>query len=310
MYNSKANKTGGLIAIIKEMLILLITLLVIRIFIFESFYVPTGSMIPNVLIGDLLIGTKYNYGYSKYSIPTFPNLFSGRIMDFYAPARGDIIIFYIPEQKEERLIKRIIGLPGDTVQMIDNVLYINDKPVPSKYLGEDIEEATEIQDKIIYKKYIETLPNGKEYVARYSTSSGVYGDTQKFTVPQNEYFVMGDNRNNSVDSRSGFTVKAENIIAKAAFVMLSNEYNFYYNSFNLKDIPTLFKSFRTDRFFKSINYNKDLENFHKPADANSKPIDQDLSGENNQKSNLARQHLAVDVTDYNINSVVKNVTIK
>ncbi len=276
MYSTRTNKRT-IWPIIKEIIILIITLFLIRTCVFQSFYVPTGSMIPHIMVGDFVIGTKYNYGYSKYSIPFFPNLFSGRILNFYSPSRGDIVVFYIPEQHEERLIKRIIGLPGDTIQMINNVLHINDKPVESKYIGEDVVSSSELikdeEHKAAYKKYLETLPNGKQYVARYAINNSpeLYANTVKFTIPADEYFVMGDNRSRSLDSRSGYTVKSEQIIAKAAFILFSNEYNFYYNPFEFKYLPEIFKSFRTDRFFKSTNYNKDLKLLEESAASNISP---------------------------------------
>ena len=238
--------------LINEITITLFLVLLIRIAIYEPFYVPTGSMMPNIMAGEWMITTKYNYGYSKYSIPFFPDVIKNRVLQFYAPKKGDVIVFYY-EPKKERFVKRVIGIPGDRIQMIANELYINDKKIDKTLVDKVTLSKTiakEYNDK--FAIFTEKLPNGKEYMVRYANSLSDLSDTSEFLVPENSYFVLGDNRDESADSRVGFFVNNEQIIAKAQFVVFSNEYNFYFEQISLNGMWEFIKSFRTDRFFKKI----------------------------------------------------------
>ena len=224
----------------------------------EPFCVPTGSMKGTILENDYIFSTKYSYGYSRYSFPFSPNIFSGRIMS-KAPQRGDIIIFRPPNNMEIRYIKRLIGMPGDKIQLIDDVIYINDKPIERQESGNFIDESGER-----YLKYKETLPNGVSYYSYKTLIPGqnlvntrYYSNTPVFYVPQDKYFFMGDNRDNSKDSRVdlGF-VPFENFIAKAQFIWLSTEKKLWTNELGIVNfIPSIIdwlKSIRRTRIFQNL----------------------------------------------------------
>jgi signal peptidase I len=195
--------------------------LVIRTFLFQPFNIPSGSMIPTLLVGDYLFVSKYSYGYTHYSIPFSPQLFTGRI--FGQPVdRGDVVVFRLPKDDTTDYIKRVIGLPGDRIQMIDGVLNINGTPVKR----ERIEDLTSDEDGApqTIRRYRETLPNGVTFVTHDLTENGFYDNTQVYTVPPDHYFMMGDNRDNSTDSRVlsavGY-VPYENIIGRAQIIFFS-----------------------------------------------------------------------------------------
>ncbi len=222
-------KTTSLKQEAKSLLLIAIIALFIRTFIMEPFFVPTGSMKQTLLEGDYPFATKYSYGYSKYSFLFFtPHFIKERFLAT-EPNRGDIVIFKsIHDNGEKRYIKRLIGIPGDKIQMISGVLYINDKPIDREYVG-NITGVDGIKGEkgLVYKKYIETLPNGVKYNAYYFPEDKKHGlnmldNTKVFNVPEGHYFFIGDNRNESNDSRLdiGF-VPFENLIAKAQFIMFS-----------------------------------------------------------------------------------------
>lgn len=212
--------------LLKAMLMAAVIALTIRSLLFEPFNIPSGSMFPSLLVGDYLFVEKYSYGYSKYSFPLDLAPISGRIFE-KSPKRGDIAVFRQPKRVHIDYIKRIVGLPGDTVQMREGVLYLNGEAVPREYLGvEDLPEGNAIN---VYQKYIETLPEDKAGAGRRHfiyevTDDEVNDNTQIFTVPEGYYFAMGDNRDSSLDSRVqdqvGF-VPAENLVGRAAFIFFS-----------------------------------------------------------------------------------------
>ena len=158
----------------------LLIALVIRTFLFQPFNIPSGSMKATLLVGDYLFVSKFSYGYSHYSIPLSPRIFSGRIFGS-DPARGDIVVFRLPKEDSTDYIKRVIGLPGDRIQMISDRLYINDKVVPRVRVA----DYTETVDGISYHvpQYKETLPNGKSYLTLDRFSDGPADNTDVFTVP-------------------------------------------------------------------------------------------------------------------------------
>ncbi len=208
---------------IRSLLIVVIIALLIRIFIIELFVVPTGSMKETILENDYIFSTKYSYGYSKYSIPFSPNLFSGRIFET-KPTRGDIVIMRPPHDMDKRYIKRLIAMPFEKIEIKNNVTYINDKPVTRKEIGEVIGE-----DGTIYLKFLETLPNGLNFYSyKLKYAKNKFGDNLNdfgpYIIPEGHFFFMGDNRDLSGDSRYqlGF-VPFENFIAKAQFVIFSTE---------------------------------------------------------------------------------------
>ncbi|MCP4395441.1 MAG: signal peptidase I [Alphaproteobacteria bacterium] len=224
--------------------------LIIRMFAFEPFNIPSGSMIPNLLIGDYLFVSKYSYGYSKYSFPFSPVDFKGRLFET-EPKRGDIIVFRYPAQPNVDFIKRLIGLPGDKIQVKNGILHINGKPIErEKVKGEEEYIYREINGNVKrFAKYKETLPEGKSYNVIEVSDTAEFDNTEIFTVPENHYFMMGDNRDNSSDSRSkvGFVPK-ENLIGRAEFIFFSND-----GTESMLKFWTIPKTTRFERFFDGIS---------------------------------------------------------
>src|SRR5690349_19860410 len=176
----------------------LILALLVRIFLFQPFNIPSGSMIPTLLIGDYLFVSKYSYGYSSYSFPFGLNLFSGRVWA-KQPDRGDVVLFKLPRDNETDYIKRVIGLPGDEIQMIHGVLNINGKPVPKVKTDDFVTTDAPGRERHI-ARYIETLPNGVSYPVLDLDDDGFLDNTEVYKVPEDHFFMMGDNRDASTDS--------------------------------------------------------------------------------------------------------------
>jgi signal peptidase I len=197
--------------------------MLIRTFLFEPFNIPSGSMKPTLLVGDYLFVYKPSYGYSKYSFPFGVAPFEGRIATRgHEPQRGDISVFRLPTDTHIDYIKRVIGLPGDTIQVRKGQLYINRKAVPRESVG--LKQVEENGRKITVTEYIETLPNGVMHQIWEEGDDRPLDDTEEFKVPAGHYFMMGDNRDNSQDSRVqslvGY-VPLENLIGKASFLFFS-----------------------------------------------------------------------------------------
>jgi signal peptidase I len=196
-------------------------LFVIRVGLFQPFNIPSGSNMPTLLIGDYLFVSKYSYGYSHYSLPFSPPIFTGRILSRPVD-RGDVVVFRLPKDDSTDYLKRVVGLPGDRIQMIGGVLNINGQPVKR----ERIEDFTSDEDGAPQpiRQYRETLPNGVTYTTLALMEKGFFDNTQVYTVPPDHYFMMGDNRDNSTDSRMlsavGY-VPYENIIGKAQIIFFS-----------------------------------------------------------------------------------------
>ena len=199
--------------------------LILRTFAFEPFNIPSGSMYPTLMVGDYLFVSKSAYGYSRYSFPLGLGGFDGRILQSKEPKRGDVVVFKLPSDTRIDYIKRVIGLPGDTVQMVGGQLYINDAVVPREAVGMvQYQEYTDgpVQDVMQYRQ---TLPNGKIIDIYERGDAEALDNTPKYTVPDGHYFMMGDNRDNSQDSRVpemvGF-VPADNLVGRAKFMFFSS----------------------------------------------------------------------------------------
>ncbi len=235
------------IEIVKTVVYALLIALVLRIFLFQPFTIPSASMEPNLLKGDYIIVSKYSYGYSRHSIPFSPPLFKGRIFA-HTPKRGDIIVFKLPSDPKIDYIKRLIGLPGDRVQVKGGVVFVNDKVLTRVYDGPG--DPGTCWNGSTVQRFRETNPINRTYVTYDCGPRGDVDDTGVYVVPEGNYFFMGDNRDNSLDSRvapesSGVGyVPAENLVGHARIILLS-----------WNDKATLFKPWtwfldaRPSRFF-------------------------------------------------------------
>ncbi len=213
-------KAGGLGETVSVIFQALVLALVIRTLLFQPFSIPSGSMRPTLLEGDYLFVTKWAYGYSHHSLPFSPPLFSGRIWSA-EPQRGDVVVFKFPPNPSVDYIKRVIGLPGDRIQMKGGQVILNDVPVPREKTGQiDNPDITEEQGPI--DVYRETLPNGVSYDTLDISPNGIGDETREFVVPPGHYFMMGDNRDNSSDSRFqvGY-VPEENLVGRANIIFFS-----------------------------------------------------------------------------------------
>ncbi|HEU4660008.1 MAG TPA: signal peptidase I [Pseudolabrys sp.] len=213
---------GGFAETVRVVIHALVIALVIRTFLFQPFNIPSGSMKATLLIGDYLFVSKYSYGYSHFSLPFSPPLFSGRIPGDLLPQRGDVVVFRLPKDTSVDYIKRVIGLPGDRIQVIDGLLYINGKPI-KRETAPDFVDNEEGHLEAPVKRWKETLPNGVSYYTLDLVNNGFADNTQVYTVPPGHYFMMGDNRDNSTDSRFPQVgmVPLENIVGKAQLIFFS-----------------------------------------------------------------------------------------
>jgi signal peptidase I len=230
--NMKDKEEGGFLDTIRVIIHALILAFVVRIFLYQPFNIPSGSMIPTLLVGDYLFVSKFSYGYSKYSLPFSPNLFSGRVFSS-EPTRGDVVVFKLPTDNETDYIKRLVGMPGDKIQMIRGTLQINGKAVERERI-EDFVLREDGRERRV-PRYRETLPNGVAFNTLDLIQGSDADDTDVFTVPADHYFMMGDNRDNSTDSRFfggrgvGY-VPRENLIGRAEIIF-----------FSIDDTATLFR---------------------------------------------------------------------
>ncbi len=259
---SGAKSEGGIFETVKTVVYALLIAGVFRTLFFQPFWIPSGSMKDTLLIGDFLFVNKMAYGYSRYSCPFSICPFSGRLL-FSEPERGDVVVFRHPVNDTD-FIKRLIGLPGDTVQMRDGRVFINGAELPQVANGvfEEInapqgpmrspprcENAPVGLGGLCTKTRLrETMPEGRSYNVLNIDTNGFGDNTPPFVVPAGSYFFMGDNRDNSQDSRFnrsvggvGF-VPAEYLIGRADRIVFSSA----------GTSMLYFWTWRSDRFFKAV----------------------------------------------------------
>jgi signal peptidase I len=238
---------------IKTAFIAILLALLIRTFLYEPFNIPSGSMEPTLEIGDYLFVYKPAYGFSRYSFPFGMAPISGRIWTGERePKRGDVIVFKLPTDPRIDYIKRIIGLPGDVVQVVAGRLYINRREVPRETLG--LKEVDENGRRVAMTEYIETLPGGVMHRIYEESDDRPLDNTDEYVVPEGHYFAMGDNRDNSQDSRVqnlvGY-IPLENIVGRASFIFFSTN-----GSANMAQIWKWPGTIRYGRLFDRIEYTK------------------------------------------------------
>ena len=233
---------------LKTLIGALIIAILIRSLLFQPFYIPSSSMEPTFLVGDRIFVSKYTYGYSKHSFPFSPNFFNARFFS-KLPERGDLVVFKTPADNRTDYIKRLIGMPGDTIQFINGNLFINDNIISRN----EVEFNKKIKCgkfELDTNAFVETLPNGVKYLAVYK-KKGTLKNTRKFIVPSGHFFLMGDNRDCSKDSRyldSVGYVNNINLVGKAKLIFFSNDTNIS----SLLKVWNLGQSFRIERLFKVL----------------------------------------------------------
>ena len=233
---------------IKTFAYALVIAVIIRSLFFQPFYIPSSSMEPTLLIGDRIFVKKFSYGYSKHSFPFSPPFFSNRIFE-KIPKYGDLVVFKTPADNRTDYIKRLIGMPGDTIQFKNSKLFLN----RTEILKTQINNSYEIRCGSVTSEvnaFKETLPNGKTYIAVYK-KEGTMQNTDEYKVPQGNYFFLGDNRDCSKDSRylsSVGYVSGENLVGNAAIIFFSNDTvsGSIFKFWNWK------KSLRIERFFNLL----------------------------------------------------------
>ena len=218
---SKTDEQSGstILDTIKTLLVAGIIAISFRSVVAEPFNIPSGSMIPTLLVGDYLFVSKYSYGYSRYSFPFGIAPINGRMFKD-TPQRGDVAVFRLPSNPSVDYIKRVIGLPGDVVQVKQGILHLNNTPVNRRLIGTVQPSSLQSTADTVYR---ETLPDGREHMIQEVNDIQLFDNTQAFTIPEGHYFMMGDNRDNSRDSRSSSVgvVPIENFIGKAQFIFFS-----------------------------------------------------------------------------------------
>ncbi|HEY8617683.1 signal peptidase I [Phenylobacterium sp.] len=249
---SQAGAANEFAEVVKTIVWALAIALVLRVFLLQPYTIPSASMEPNLYEGDYIVVTKWSYGYSKHSAPFSPPLFEGRIAG-KSPERGDVAVFKTPRDNRTDLIKRVIGLPGDRIQMKGGELFLNGERIrrtpiqPSQALARSMQERGGGGE-----LFVETLPGGRSYLTQDYGPDGGLDETDVYVVPEGHYFMMGDNRDNSSDSRVPVAANgvgylpAENLVGRARIVLVS----WKPGASILK--PWTWLSLDTDRFFKPL----------------------------------------------------------
>lgn len=240
---------SGLWETVRTIIYAVLIAVAIRTVLFEPFNIPSGSMIPTLLVGDYLFVSKYSYGYSRHSLPFSLPLFSGRIFNT-PPKRGDVAVFKLPKDNKTDYIKRLVGLPGDRIRVTEGRLYINDALVERKRIESYVDPGA--RGPIIpITQYDETLPGGRIHRIIERSDNGPADNTQTYTVPPGHYFAMGDNRDNSLDSRAlhdvGF-IPAENLVGRAEIIFFSTN-----GSASWWEFWKWPRALRFNRFFMLLN---------------------------------------------------------
>ena len=217
------NTQSGFWETTKTVIYAVLIALFVRTVFAEPFSIPSGSMIPTLLVGDYLFVSKMSYGYSRHSLPLGIPLIKGRIF-YEEPKRGDVLVFKMPSDNRTDYIKRLIGLPGDKIQVKEGRLFINGNMVERREEGEYV-MRDQTGKALRFKKFTETLPEGYSHEIIEASDNAPFDNTEEFTVPEDHFFMMGDNRDNSLDSRSikvGFVPKV-NLVGRAKFLFFSND---------------------------------------------------------------------------------------
>ncbi len=245
----KQDKSESTSEIVRTFLLALVLAFIFRSLLFEPFHIPSGSMRATLLEGDYIFVSKYSYGYSRYSFPLGIPFFDGRIFFNKNPKRGDVIVFRLPANPRVDYIKRLIGMPGDKIKVTNGYVFINGKMLDRKAVEDYAFTALDGTEKRI-RRYEDTLPEGRKIQILEETAFGEVDYTDEVTVPEGHYFMMGDNRDNSIDSRYqehvGF-IPYENLIGRAELILFSiNEDASLFNPLSWGRL------FRNNRFFVAI----------------------------------------------------------
>ena len=220
--NTNKTRDSGWWETIKIIIQALAIAMVVRVFFYQPFNIPSGSMKSTLLVGDYLFVSKLSYGYSRFSFPFGLNIFQGRVLAG-EPKQGDVVVFKLPRDNSTDYIKRVVGLPGDEIVVRAGVLFINGKEVPRRRIA-DFQTREDAGPSRAIPRYEETLPNGVTYSVLDAEPAGPFDNVGPYKVPPGHYFMMGDNRDNSTDSRAlwgvGY-VPYENLVGRAEIIFFS-----------------------------------------------------------------------------------------